>query len=171
MWNLMAKKSDECNHLQDLLEDAAAMHPRAASVEELIAALSPVQRTHFVECRSCREVVEDRVKTWEIFKGVASYREEAAPWFARRVMTAIATREKQVSELAKTWLAVPKFASRLALASGALLLVASTWIYERPFAAPAAQATSAASQESLFEAPPTTANQDDVFISRAERNQ
>src|SRR5713226_573814 len=65
----------------------------------------------------------------------------------------IPARERELSEVASTWLAVPKFASRLAVASGALLLVASTWLYERPLPAPNQQAGTLAAQESLFESP------------------
>src|SRR6267142_2539033 len=70
---------------------------------------------------------------------------------------------------ASTWLAVPKFASRLAVASAALLLVASTWLYEKPPSIPNQQATALAAQELLFEAPPP-ANQDDVLVPAQENN-
>jgi hypothetical protein len=86
-------------------------------------------------------------------------------------MAAIAARERELSEVARTWLAVPKFASRLAMASGALLLVASTWLYERPYKAPAKQPAATASQEYLFESPQPPMNQDDVLVSLAEKNQ
>jgi hypothetical protein len=84
-------------------------------------------------------------------------------------MAAIAARERELSEVASTWLAVPKFASRLAMASAALLLVASTWLYERPLSAPNQHASTLAAQESLFEAPPPV-NQDDVLINTQENN-
>jgi hypothetical protein len=73
--------------------------------------------------------------------------------------------------LANTWVAVPKYASRLALVSGALLLVASTWLYGRPSAVAVKQPTAVAAQEYLFEAPQAPMNQDDVLISMAEKNQ
>ncbi len=84
-------------------------------------------------------------------------------------MAAIAARERELSEAASTWLAVPKFASRLAMASGALLLIVSTWLYERPLPASNQQATSLAAQESLFEAPPPM-NQDDMLVPLQENN-
>jgi hypothetical protein len=84
-------------------------------------------------------------------------------------MAAIAARERKLTEAASTWLAVPKFASRLAMASGALLLVASTWLYERPLSMPNQQAANLAAQESLFEAPPSM-NQDDVLVPVQENN-
>ncbi len=169
MWNLLKKSDEECRKLLDLLEESAAVRPEARSVEELIKVLSPAERTHVASCQSCRGAAQDLVETREIFKGFSSATEMTRPWFATRVMAAIATRERELTEVASTWLAVPKFASRLALASAALLLVASTWLYEKPLSTPNQQAGTLAAQESLFEAPPS-ANQDDVLVPVQENN-
>jgi hypothetical protein len=139
MWNLLKKRTEECRKLQDLLEESAAARPEVVRVEELSAAWPSAQRTHVAACGSCQEAARDLLATREIFKGVGSAREMARPWFATRVMAAIAARERELSEVASTWLAVPKLASRLAMGSGALLLVASTWLYERPYKVPAKQ--------------------------------
>jgi hypothetical protein len=169
MWNLLKKHEEDCMKLQDLLEESAAARPEGVRVEELNAAWPAAQRAHIAACESCQEAAEDLLATREIFKGVGSTREIARPWFANRVMAAIAARERELSEAASTWLAVPKLASRLAMASGALLLVASTWLYERPSTAPAKQLAAAASQEYLFEAP-SPANQDDLLVPVQENN-
>jgi len=171
MWNLVKKSDEECRKLQDLLEESAAARSEAVRVEELSEAWPAAQRAHVAACGSCREVAQDVLATREIFKGVASSAEMARPWFALRVMAAIAARERELSEMASTWLAVPRFASRLAVASGALLLVASTWLYERPSTTPANQPAATANQEYLFEAPQAPLNQDDVLISLAEQKQ
>jgi hypothetical protein len=170
MWNLLKRSDEECRKLQDFLEETAAARPEAARLEELSEAWTAAQRAHVAACGSCQEAAQDFFATREIFSGVASSTERARPWFAPRVMAAIAARERELSEMASTWLAVPKFASRLAMASGALLLVASSWWYERP-TAPARQPAATASQEYLFEAPQPPMNQDDVLISLAEQNQ
>jgi len=169
MWNLLKKSNDECRKLQDSIEEAAAVRPAAASVEALSEVLSPAERAHLASCEKCREAARDLLATREIFRGVGSTTEMARPWFATRVMAAIAVRERELAEAASTWMAVPKFASRLAMASGALLLLTSTWLYERPSTVPAKQP--AASQEYLFEVPQPPMNQDDVLISLAEQNQ
>jgi hypothetical protein len=84
-------------------------------------------------------------------------------------MEAIASREREIALLPTTWSVVPRLASRLAWAAGILLLVGSTWLYER--SGPARQKEpGAASQEYLFEAPQPAPNQDDVLISMAEKN-
>jgi hypothetical protein len=162
MWNLL-KNDEECRKLRDLLEDSAAARPDAVSIRELTEAMSAAAQTHIATCASCQEAAQDLLATREIFKGVASYTAEERPWFATRVMAAIAAREKELSEAASTWLAVPKLAARLAIASGALLLVVSTWLYERPLPASNQQANNMAAQESLFEAPPPM-NQDDMLV-------
>jgi hypothetical protein len=170
MWNLLKKSDYECRKLRDLLEDSAAVRPEAASVEALSEVLSPAKRAHLTSCENCREAAQDLLTTREIFKGVDSATEMARPWFATRVMAGIAARERELAEAASTWMAVPKFASRLAMASGALLLLASTWLYEKRSAVPARQ-PAVAIQEYLFEAPQPSMNQDDVLISLAEQNQ
>ena len=171
MWNLLKKLDEDCTKLRNLLEESAAARPEAVNVKEFCEVLAAAQRNHIDACGSCQEATRDLLATREIFKGVGSTREIARPWFANRVMAAIAARERELSEVASTWLAVPKFASRLAMASGALLLVASTWLYERPYKAAAKQPAAAASQEYLFESPQPPMNQDDVLVSLAEKNQ
>ncbi|OLD82216.1 MAG: hypothetical protein AUF67_04965 [Acidobacteria bacterium 13_1_20CM_58_21] len=158
MWNLLKKSDEECRKLQDLLEGSSSARPEAVPVEELSQAWPAAQRAHVAACRSCREAAQDVFATREIFKGAASSTQVARPWFATRVMAAIAARERELSEMASTWLAVPRFASR-------------TWLYERPFKTPANQPAAAANQEYLFEAPQVPMNQDDVLISLAEQKQ
>jgi hypothetical protein len=171
MWNLLKKSGKECEEFRDLLEDPAAVRPDTQTVEELSMAWLPAQRVHMAGCSKCQEAAQDFLATRKIFAGVASSTETERPWFATRVMAAIAARERELSDVARTWMAVPKFASRLAMAAGALLLVASTWILERPSAVPAKQPIAASGQEYLFEPPPPPMNQDDVLISMAEQNQ
>ena len=168
MWNLLKKNNEECRKLQDLLEDAAGARPKAKSVEELSEALSPAERTHIASCESCRGAAQDLVETREIFKGVAPSSDMARPWFATVVMAAIAARERELAEVSSTWMVVPKFASRVAMVSGAALLVASTWLYEKPIPAPGQQASSLAAQESLFEASPPA--NDDLLVPIQENN-
>jgi hypothetical protein len=168
MWNLL-KNDEQCVKLRDLLEESAAARPEAETVEQLSESWSPAERAHFADCVSCQEAAKDHFATREIFKGVPSNSQAERPWFATRVMAAIAARERELTEAASTWLAVPKFASRLAMASVALLLVASTWLYEKPTHSPTQHDSTLAAQQSIFEAPPA-ANQDDVLISMPENN-
>ena len=168
MRNLLTNDK-ECGKLRDLLDESATARPDAISVEQLSQDWSAAERAHIATCENCLEAAKDLLATREIFKGVTSDAVTERPWFAARVMAAIAARERELTEAASTWLAVPKFASRLALASCALLLVASTWLYERPQPAANQQAANLAAQESLFETSPPM-NQDDVFVIGQENN-
>lgn len=170
MWDLLKRRNDECIHLQDLLEDAATRNPRVANIEKLLEALPAGPRSHFAACPDCGDAARELLAARELMGVIPPSAQEPGPWFVTRVMAAIVAREKELSESAKTWIAVPKFASRLALASAALLLVTSTWLYEKPFPALAPEATSVAAQESLFESTAPMANQDDVLLIRDERN-
>jgi len=170
MWNLLKQSDEECRKLQDLLEDSAAACPEAISVAQFSEALPAAQRSHFAACASCREAAQDLLATREIFKGVASRAGQAGPWFAAGVMGAIRAREHEFALRASLWRAFPRYASRLAWVSAVMLLAGSTWLYERPAAAPNKQPAAASTQEYLFEAPPQPMNQDDVLISMAEKN-
>jgi len=169
MWNLLKKSDEECRKLRDLLDDSAAARPEALSVEAWSAAWPAAQRVHVAACGKCREAAQDILDSRGIFKGLGPATTTERPWFTTRVMAGIAARERELTEAASIWLAVPKFASRLAMVSAALLLVASTWLYEKPLSAPSQQASSSAAQESLFEAAPP-ASQDDVLVPMQESN-
>jgi hypothetical protein len=169
MWNRMRHLGDECGRFRTSLEDSAVAPHASESVDELLAAMPSMARNHFAECLGCQEVAQDLLTARRALKEAVPEAFEPGPWFAGRVIAAIAVRERAIGEAARTWLVVPRFASRLAVASGALLLVASTWLYERPLPAPSQQASSLAAQESLFESPPPM-NQDDVLINLQESN-
>jgi len=169
MSGFLNRKEEECNRLRGLLEDAAAARPDARGVCELLEILPSAVRPHFEVCRDCREAAQDLLAVRKILRDAPQAGAEAGPWFAGRVMAAIAAREKELEEAGRTWLVLPRFASRLALVSGALLLIASTWLYEHP-SHPSASQSGATAPEYLFEAPQTPPNQDDVLSSMAEGN-
>jgi hypothetical protein len=171
MWNLRKKGTEDCTKFQDFLDRTATERPRASRLEDVLEELPLSQRQHIAVCRSCREAGEDYFETREIFKGVDSRAKEGGPWFAARVMKAIAARQRELAISPSPWSVVPRFASRLAWAAAVVLLVGSTWLYERSAPARQEPPSGAASQEYLFEAPQPPLNQDDVLISMAEKNQ
>jgi hypothetical protein len=168
MWNLLKKSGQECRRVQDSLEEAMEKNSNAGTVKELIAGLPAETRKHVDGCDACREAALDLVATKEIFKGVANAADEARPWFASRVMAAIAARENELVNALSPWTEFPRFASKLAWISAVLLLAGTTWFYERGLRPPSNPANGAA-QESIFE-PPQQTNQDDMLISMAESN-
>ena len=168
MRNVLNRRRDECERLQDLLESSADV--LGGSIEELVESLPAEGRVHFADCRSCREALQDMRATRELLEGVVLPAKDGGPWFARRVLSAIAARERELTFPVSPWSMVPRFASRLAWASAIVLLAGSSWLYQRSTPSTTKQPAAASSQEYLFEAPAPPMNQDDVLISMAERN-
>jgi len=169
MQKLLNRRRDECERLQDLLESSAA-DMLGGSIEELVESLPADGRVHFADCRGCREALQDLLATRELLLGAVAPAEDGGPWFAKRVLSAIAARERELAFPASAWSMVPRLASRLAWASAIVLVAGSTWLYQRSSSSTIRQ-PAASSQEYLFEAPAPPMNQDDVLISMAERNQ
>jgi hypothetical protein len=164
MWNLPKRSSEECRRLRDAVEDAAARQAGRVRVESLPEELTAEQRKHVEVCADCREAVGDLVAAKELLKGAASLAKEERPWFAARVMAAIAAREKQLAERVTAWTEFSRFASRLTWVLAIVLLASTTWFYESVLRAPSYPVSG--SQESIFEAPPQS-SPDDILISRA----
>jgi hypothetical protein len=169
MWKFLKMKNEECREFQDGLEEFTAARPTDGNLQELLAVMAPAEREHVAACADCREAAQDFVASREILRGMTAAGVEAGPGFAKRVMNVIAARERELANLANAWSEVPRFASRLAWASAIVLLVGSTWLYEKPAPVANHPLTVAASQESLFETAPP-ANQDDVLIGLTESN-
>ena len=170
MRNLLNRRRDKCERLQDLLESSAA-DVLVASIEKLVESLPAEGRTHFADCRRCREALQDLLATRELLLGAVAPAEDGGPWFAKRVLSAIAAHERELAFPASAWSMVPRFASRLAWASAIVLVAGSAWLYQRSTPSTIRQPAAASWPEYLFEAPAPPMNQDDVLISMAERNQ
>jgi hypothetical protein len=162
MWDML-KGNENCRKLRDALEDAAAKSEDAVSVESLLADLSDEQRKHVAACVGCREAANDLVKVKDLLNRAASFSEEERPWFAARVMAAIASRERELVERVSAWTEFPRFASRLTWVAAIFLLVGTTWFYESIVRTPS---YAPSGQESIFEVPQQT-TPDDVLVSMA----
>src|SRR5579864_4075558 len=114
MWDLLSGKDSECTQFRETLEVLSD----AKSTEELLSGLRTAQQSHAATCADCQAAVQELFEVRTLLKGMHA---PAAPdaWFAGRVMKAIAVREEELAGPAGTWIAVPRLASRLALASGA----------------------------------------------------
>jgi hypothetical protein len=156
MFNLLGmKKRRECSHVLDVLENSA----------EGTAALSAAQREHLAACSDCQDAADAFLVSRSMLQELSAREAAPGPWFAPRVMAAIAAREAELRQSLDAWAAVPKLAARLTWVSALALLLASTWLYETP----KRTQTSAANQsqgtiESLFDAPQPSAP-DDVVLS------
>src|ERR1700680_2402826 len=84
MFNLLnlKKNREQCKRLRDSLEDAAEG-----------AALSAAQREHLAACADCQEAADAISVSRSFLREVPSRAAEPGPWFAPRVMAAIAARE------------------------------------------------------------------------------
>jgi predicted anti-sigma-YlaC factor YlaD len=149
MWNLLRvrKNHGECSRLRDALENVAD-----------VTALSSVQQKHLAACPACQAASADISMTRIVLRDVRAALPE--PWFAPRVMAAIAARESELRQSLEAWAAVPRLAARLTWISGLALLVASTWLYQLPKFTPISGNESAV--ESLFDSSQSSASQDDV---------
>jgi hypothetical protein len=141
MWSLTRLRQHQvCGRLRDVLEDATAAR-----------GLSAEQRDHLANCPECQAVADDMLMSRAIFSEVSVSAALPGPWFAPRVMAAIAARESELSQSLDAWAAVPQFARRLTWISALALLLAGGWLYESPkFAQTAGSQTTA---ESLFDSP------------------
>src|SRR6266404_4832815 len=151
MWNLLRvrKNHGECSRLRDALENVAD-----------VTALSSVQQKHLAACPACQAASADISMTRIVLRDVRAALPE--PWFAPRVMAAIAARESGLRESLEAWAAVPRFAARLTWISAVALLLAAGWLYESPkFAQPSGNQTAV---ESIFDSPQSQAA-DDVLPS------
>ncbi len=97
-----------------------------------------------------------------LLRDLEAGRAEPGPFFAKRVMAAIESREAEITRGSRAWAAVPAFASRLSMIAALLLVVAGTWLYtggQRPIVAQggifedSAAAASSTSQDEVFNMP------------------
>lgn len=170
MWDLLKKKNDACGQFRDELEASTGAVSSARTWQELASALSATARQHVATCAECRAAAEELLSVRALLQALPARTAAPNAAFVPRVMAAIAAREAELRSSLSSWTAIPTLASRLALASAALLLILSTWIYERPVKAPARTSVDAA-PESLFESSPPAANPDDFLASQVERPQ
>lgn len=158
------KHGEPCGRWQAWLDAEAQDAPSRQSLQQVAAELSAEDRAHLHGCDDCRVALE----AWLSFRhSLQAVKPLAAtpPWFAARVMAAIAAREDESRPIA-AWIAVPRFAARLAWICGAALVFAGTWLYEKPPVRHAAPAVSVS--EGLFDTQPPTVSEDEVLV--AEHN-
>jgi hypothetical protein len=170
MKHLLNKRSARCREFQSQLEDASSAAPGAKELPQLLAAAPAALKDHAAACADCRVAAENILAARALLAELPSFAATAGPWFAPRVMAAIAARKADLARAADTWTFLPKLAARLTWASAVALLLASTWLYQKP-ATPSAKpvATDITGEPVVDTATP--ANNDDVLVSLAEKAQ
>jgi hypothetical protein len=156
MWNLRNKKTRDCSRFRDALENAPDVSALAAELKQ-----------HLAPCEECRLMADEFTASRALLGALPSQRFEPSSWFAGRVMSVIGAREGELRRSIDTWSLIPRLAAQLAWVSAVALLLAGTWLYERPRFMP--HATEASAGESLFESP-SPAAPDDLLTSVVERD-
>lgn len=168
MTNFLSKRRAECRQFQSQLEDAAGAAPNAKELSELLAAAPVALKEHTNACANCRAAAENILAARALLAELPSYAATAGPWFAPRVMAAIAARKAELSRAADTWTFLPKLAARLTWASAIALLLASGWLYQKPVTTTAKPVATDITGEPVVDTA-TPASNDDVLVSLSER--
>ena len=168
MGNWFQKHQEVCNRWQDWLDAGASGDAPASAAQDLMATRSLQDEAHLQDCPDCRLAMDAWLVARQSLQSLSLGENAAPPWFASRVMASIAARQDELLRPAAAWSIVPRFASRLVWATAAVLLLASTWLYQTPPAAPSA-APSMNSTEGLFDTQPAL-SKDEVLMSLAETN-
>jgi hypothetical protein len=168
MMNFMNKRRSECRGFRMQLEDAAGAVPGAKELPELLESAPTALKEHAVACADCRAAAENILAARALLAVLPSYASTAGPWFAPRVMAAIAARKAELSRAADTWTFLPKLAARLTWASAVALLLASGWLYQKPVSTSAKPVVTDITGEPVADTV-TPATNDEVLVSLSEK--
>src|SRR2546427_11953078 len=91
MRNLLNRRRDQCERLQDLLESSAA-DVLVASIEKLVESLPGEGRAPFADCRRGREALQDLLATRELLLGAVAPGGGGGPGVAEGGLSAIRAR-------------------------------------------------------------------------------
>ena len=177
MWFLGSSLNKQCEAARGALE-LTVSRPDAGEIvalETLLAQLPQSARKHAIACGECRIFADELLEVRTMLQFDRQSRIAAVeiaqpgPYFMARVMAAIAERETEQEKKAQTWAAVPRLAHWLSVLASLTLLIAGSWLYQRP-AQPATVAGINAEQnyEGLVEGS-GNAVQDDFLLNTADR--
>ena len=158
MFSLLKKDRGKCKQLLESLEELDS----GSSLPTELA-------THPASCPNCKEAIAELSASRALIRALPRQQETAKPWFATRVMAAIAEQEGQLERSLQTWLVLPKLASRLAWVSALALLLTTTFLIERPKGVPVAQVSTDLSGEPVVESHPLPADNDEVLATLTEQ--
>src|SRR5579863_3090679 len=153
MWNPLKRQDEECSRFRDSLEEVAS---GGASREML---------EHSAACEDCSAAAEELLESRELLRALPREASPSMPWFAPRVMAAIAAREAELRQSFDAWSVVPKLALRLTWISAVALMLAGTWFFQRSNV-PVKPATDITGEPMQNQAPVTN---DDLLVSLAEQ--
>lgn len=168
MKSLGNKQEMGCREIQMQMEDAPGAVTGARELPELLAALSNAEKEHVTTCAECRAAAENILASRALLDGLPSNADLGGPWFAPRVMAAIAARKAERESAADAFTFLPRLAARLTWASAVALLLASAWLYQRPASTPTNPVITDITGEPIADNA-TPATNDEVLVSLAEK--
>jgi hypothetical protein len=133
----------------------------------MLEAMSQASREHASRCLDCREAAEDLAFTRAALQPLGELSAEPGPWFATRVMSAIAGRESEMDVRDAVWVGIRRLAPRLVAVCALLLVLASTWTYQLRRVELAGPPQVASTETVLEPSQPAPLN-DDVLINATE---
>lgn len=160
-----------CTRAEAWLEEAASCRPHARALEDVLVDAPEGDKQHVQNCRDCKEAVMDFLESRALFRNWNAAGVQGNPFFAKRILAAIAAREAEVEQSTRTWAVVPKLAARLAAIATLVLLIAGTWVYEGPARKQVNQPVVEPGSQ-LFEDNSTVpTDRDEVLVSLLERSE
>jgi hypothetical protein len=169
MSSLLEISRKQCTLFCEYLESNSDSSSEAQTVLELLAFAPRAQRHHASACTRCHAAASDFLASRDLLRVLPAPSHAVDPWFATRVIAAIGSREPGIRRVLDTWTAVPKLAARLTWMSAVALLLAATWLYERPGITPAKAVITDLTGE-IVEYVQQPATNDEVLASLVEKN-
>lgn len=167
-----------CTKTEQWLEGIAIAQGEIPTAESLLASLGAAEQEHIHLCGVCQNAVRDFLESRILLNAVRPGRLEDHPFFAKRVMAAIASREGELERASRAWAVVPRLAARFAGVATVLLLIGGAWVYEGPLhnrpsgePAPAVQPAAESGSQLFEDNAAVPANRDEVLVSLLERGQ
>ena len=165
--NWLGKRRGSCGWSREGLRSLVEGNPAARSDEELLKGADADLREHVSRCPACRALLCDALEAGNLLR--AAFAPAVAPdTFAARVMAEIRGREAQPAIGTYPWAAVQTLASRVAWVSALVLLVGSTWIYQRQAPRSSTTSGSETTADRFPEPAPQPSNLDEVLVSLTE---
>ncbi len=165
MVNDRQNREANCGRFQEELELVRVPGDAVIERGELLARMSAEMRGHAGECRSCLEALDDVVETRNLLLSLATDTGVAVPgpWFASKVMNAIAAKGNEIETQDGFWISVQRLAPRLAAVCALLLVLVGTWAVQTQREYQSRQMTMPG--ESLFESAPSGTLNDEILTN------